>query len=273
MDLNLKGKVGVVTGSGRGIGRAIALTLANEGAFVVVNDIDLSVARDVAEKIGSMGSRSLAIKADVTKPDSIEKMMDQALNEFSRIDILINNAGIVYDEAGPTAKTRKAFTESTPEDWSRDIDLILYGTMNCTKAVISHMIERKSGRIVNISSDQGHFNTGLKGLSSYGAGKGGVIALTRNIAVEVAPYSITVNSICPGIIRTTRAMLAELQKETRPKEYEYFKTMERNVVAAIPLGRMGEPQDVANLAAFLASDAASWITGQCYVINGGHVMV
>ncbi|OGP61963.1 MAG: hypothetical protein A2170_13220 [Deltaproteobacteria bacterium RBG_13_53_10] len=271
--MNLKGKVGVVTGAGRGIGRAIALTLANEGAFVVVNDIDLSAAQDVAQKIVSMGSRSLAIEADVTKPDPVEKMMDQTLNEFSKIDILINNAGIVYDEAGPTAKTRKAFAESTPEDWSRDIDLILYGTMNCTKAVIGHMMERKSGRIVNISSDQGRFNTGLKGLSSYGAGKGGVIALTRNMAVEVAPYSITINSICPGIIRTTRAMLAELQREARPKEYEYYKTMEKSVVAAIPLGRMGEPQDVANLAVFLASDAASWITGQCYIINGGHVMV
>jgi NAD(P)-dependent dehydrogenase (short-subunit alcohol dehydrogenase family) len=273
MDLNLKGKVGVVTGAGRGIGRAIALTLANEGAFVVVNDIDLSVAQDVAQKIVSTGSRSIAIKADVTKPDHVKKIMDQTLSEFSRIDILINNAGIVYDEAGPSAKTRKVFAELSPEDWSRDIDLILYGTMNCTRAVIGHMIERKSGRIVNISSDQGHFNTGLKGFSSYGAAKGGVIALTRNIAVEVAPYGITVNSICPGIIRTTRAMLAESQRETRPKEYEFYKTTEKNVVAAIPLGRMGEPQDVANLAVFLASDAASWITGQCYVINGGHVMV
>jgi NAD(P)-dependent dehydrogenase (short-subunit alcohol dehydrogenase family) len=271
MDLNLKGKVGVVTGAGKGIGRAIALTLANEGAFVVVNDIDLAVAEEVAQEIISMGSRSLPIKADVTQPDQVGRIIHQTLDEFKKVDILINNAGIVYDAAGPTA--RKAFAESTPEDWSRDIDLILYGTMNCTKAVIGHMMERKSGRIVNISSDQGRFNTGLKGLSTYGAGKGGVIALTRNIAVEVAPYGITINSICPGIIRTTRAMLAETQKEARPKEYEYYKTMERNVVAAIPLGRMGEPQDVANLAVFLASDAASWITGQCYIINGGHVMV
>lgn len=271
MDLNLKEKVAVVTGAGRGIGRAIALTAAQEGAFVVVNDIDLGAAQEVAQDISSRGSRSLAIKADVTQSEQVERMVEQALDTFKRVDILVNNAGIVYDAVGPTA--RKIFAESAYQDWRKDIDLILYGTLNCIKAVIGHMIDQKSGRIVNISSDQGRLNSGLKGLSIYGAAKGGVIALTRNIAVEVAPYGITINTVCPGIIRTTRAEMAEKQKETRPKEYEFYKYTEKSVVAAIPLGRMGEPQDIANLAVFLASDAASWITGQCYIVNGGHVMV
>ena len=271
MDLNLKGKVAIVTGAGRGIGRAIALTLADEGAYVAVNDIDAIVAKEVAEEIVSLGSRSLAVKADITNADQVDTMVNQALNEFGKINILVNNAGIIYGETGP--KARKLFVELPPEEWHGDIDLILYGTLNCIKAVIGHMIKQRTGRIVNISSDEGRTNTGLKGLSIYGAAKGGVIALTRNIATEVAAYGITVNSVCPGLVRTTRAWLAEKQRETRPKEYEYYKTMEKSVVETIPLGRMGEPDDIAKLVVFLASDAASWITGQCHIINGGHVMI
>jgi len=271
MDLNLKGKVAIVTGAGRGIGRAIALTLADEGAYVAVNDIDAIVAKEVAEEIVSLGSRSLAVKADITNADQVDTMVNQALNEFGKIDILVNNAGIIYGETGP--KARKLFVELPPEEWHGDIDLILYGTLNCIKAVIGHMIKQRTGRIVNISSDEGRTNTGLKGLSIYSAAKGGVIALTRNIAREVAAYGITVNSVCPGLVRTTRAWLAEKQRETRPKEYEYYKAMEESVVGSIPLGRMGEPEDIAKLVVFLASDAASWITGQCHIINGGHVMI
>ena len=271
MDFGLKGKVAIVTGAGRGIGRAIALTLGREGASVIVNDIDLAVAEEVARNITSMGSRSLAIRADVTKTDEVGTMVNQTLDSFKKVDILVNNAGIVYDAGGPTA--RKVFAESGFEDWRKDIDLILYGTLNCMKAVIVHMIEQKSGRIVNISSDQGRFNNGLKGLSIYGAAKGGIIALTRNVAVEVAPYGITINTVCPGIIKTTRASLAEKQKETRPKEYEFYKSMEKAMLGTIPLGRMGEPEDIANFAVFLASNAASWTTGQCYIVNGGAVML
>jgi NAD(P)-dependent dehydrogenase (short-subunit alcohol dehydrogenase family) len=113
----------------------------------------------------------------------------------------------------------------------------------------------------------------VKKLSIYGAAKGGIIALTRNIAIEVAAYGITVNSVCPGLVRTTRALWAEKQRDTRPKEYEYYKNMEKSVVGSIPLGRMGEPEDIAKLAVFLASDAANWITGQCFIINGGQVML
>lgn len=271
MDLNLRGKVAIVTGAGRGIGRAIALTLASEGAYVAVNDIDDLVAKEVSGEIVSRGSPSLALKADVMKVDQIETMVNQVLYEVGKVDILINNAGIVYDDRGPAS--RALFEKASPEEWQRDFNLILYGTMNCIKAVIGHMIKQRRGRIVNVASDQGLANTGVKGLSIYSAAKGGVIALTRNIAAEVASYGITVNTVCPGLVRTTRALLAEKQKESRPKEYDYYKNIEKSVIDTIPLGRMGEPDDIAKLVVFLSSDAASWITGQSYIINGGQLMI
>lgn len=271
MDLNLKGKVAIVTGAGRGIGRAIALTFAYEGVYVVVNDIDAAVAEEVTQKIVSLGSHSLAVKADVTNADQVEKMVGQTLDEFGKVDILVNNAGIVYDAVGPVG--RKFFEESLAEEWRKEIDIILYGTLNCTKAVIAHMIKQRSGRIVNISSDLGRTSMGVKGFSIYSAAKGGVIALTRSIAIEVAIYGITINTVSPGLVRTTRASLAEKLGETRPEEYEHYKNKVEGRVGAIPLGRIGEPDDVAKLVVFLASEAASWITGQTYSINGGEVMI
>ncbi len=271
MDLNLNGKVAIVTAGGRGIGRSIALTFANEGAYVVVSDIDMEAANDVSKELTTVGSRALAVKADVTKIDQVDAMVSQALDRFGKVDILVNNAGIVYGAGGPIS--RKLFVETVPEEWYKEIDLILYGTMICTKAVITHMIKERSGRIVNISSDLGRATMGLKRESIYSVGKGGVIAITRAIAMEVAEYGITVNTVSPGFIRTTRAILAEKQKELNPKEYEFFKYVEKTLVGAIPLGRIGEPEDIARLVVFLASDAANWITGQTYSVNGGHVMI
>ena len=271
MDLNLRGKVTIVTGAGRGIGKAIALAFAQEGASVVVNDIDEEVAKEVAEEIVSLRFQSLAVRTDVTKADQVEEMVSQTLDEFGRLDILVNNAGIVYEAGGPIG--RKPFIDLLFEDWHKEIDLILFGTMNCIKAVLPHMVKQKRGRIINISSDLGRTSMGLKGFSIYGAGKGGLLALTRNIASEVASYGITINAVSPGMVRTTRALLAERQKETRPEEYEYYRNLEINLVAAIPLGRMGEPEDIAKLVVFLSSDAAGWITGQTFSINGGMMMI
>lgn len=271
MELNLREKVAIVTGAGRGIGRAIALTLANEGASVIVNDIDLKVAEDVAKNIISTGSRSLAVKSDVTKVDQVNMMVKQTLDNFGKVDILINNAGITYDASGPLA--RNLFETSSIEEWHREIDLILYGTLYCVKAVIGHMIKQRSGRIVNISTDLGRTAiSGMKGVSIYGAAKGGVIALTRLLAMELGSHGITINTVCPGMVRTTRASLAEEQKEMRPKEYEFFKTSERIMLEITPLGS-GHPEDIAKLVVFLASDAARWITGQTYSVNGGQVMI
>jgi NAD(P)-dependent dehydrogenase (short-subunit alcohol dehydrogenase family) len=271
MDLKLKERVAIVTGAGRGIGRSIARLLAEEGAFVVVNDIDLKVAEETSKGILSMGKRSSALQADITRPDDVKRMVDQAVEEFGGIDILINNAGIVYDEHKPS--TRNSFADSKFEDWQREIDLILYGTMNCIRAVIGHMIERKSGKIVNIASDAGRAGLGVKRVSTYSAAKGGVIALTRALAVEFAEYGITINAVSPGLTRTTRIALTEELKDTRPKEYEYYKYMEKSQVDGIALGRMGEPDDIAQLVVFLASSAANWITGQTYSVNGGQIMI
>ena len=261
MDLNLREKVAIVTGAGRGIGRAIALTLAKEGAYVAVNDIDRKVAEEVSKEIISLGSRSLAVVADVTDYNKVNHMVGRVLEEMGKVDILVNNAGIVYDAAGPISK--KSFENSLPQEWNREIDLILYGTMNCIKAVMGHMIERKIGRIVNIASDLGLSNTGVKGASIYSAAKGGVIALTKSIAIEVATYGITINSVCPGLVRTTRASQGDA----------YYKENERRAAGMIPLGRVGEPDDIAKLAVFLSSDAACWITGQSYSVNGGRLMI
>jgi 3-oxoacyl-[acyl-carrier protein] reductase len=271
MDLNLKGKVAIVTGAGRGIGRAIALTFAKEGTYVIVNDIDVTVAEEVAKDIVSIGSCSLAVRADVTKADEVDKMVSQTIDKFRKVDILVNNAGVVYDPNGPV--DRKLFVESLPEEWHREVDLILYGTMNCIKAVISHMIKQRSGRIVNIASDLARTSMGMKRHSLYSAPKGGVIALTRSIAMEVAEYGITANTVSLGLVRTTRAILAEKQKEVGLKENDFYKYSEKRLLESTPLGRLGQPDDVAKLVVFLASDAAGWITGQTYSVNGGQVMI
>src|SRR4030042_3958235 len=229
MDLNLKEKVAIVTGAGRGIGRAIALTFAKEGAYVIVNDIDIRVAEEVSREILSLGSRSLAIEADVTDYNKVNNMVSQVLDDMGKVDILVNNAGIVYDTAGPISK--KLFEASLPEEWDKEIDLIFYGTMNCIKAVMGYMIKQKTGRIVNIASDLGLSNTGVKGASIYSAAKGGVIALTKSIAIEVARYGITINAVCPGLVRTTRASQGD----------EYYKENEKRAAGMIPLARVGEP--------------------------------
>lgn len=271
MDLNLKGKIAIVTGAGRGIGRAIALTFANEGAYVAVNDIDENVINDVTREIVSLGSHALAVRADVTKPDQVGMMVSQTLDEFGKVDILVNNAGIFYDAAGPVA--RDLFVETSSEEWHKEIDIILYGTLNCIKAVIGHMIKQKSGKIINISSDVGRSSImGVKA-SIYSAGKAGVIGLTRSIAMEVANFGININAVCPGLVRTTRALLAEKQKETRSKENEFYKNVEKVLIETIPLGRLGEPDDISKLVVFLTSDTASWITGQTYSVNGGQMMI
>ena len=273
MDLNLKGKIAIVTGAGRGIGRAIALTFAKEGAYVVVSDIDPTAINDVTQEIASWGSRALGVRADMTKADQVTMMVNQSLNEFGKVDILVNNAGILYNAVGP-AVVRNSFSESSTPEWRREIDLILYGTLNCMKEVIGHMIKQESGRIVNISSDLGRSSImGMKGYFTYSSAKAGVIGLTKSVAVEVASFGITVNAVCPGFVRTTKALLAEKQKETKPQEYEFFKNIEKISVGAIPVGRLGEPEDVAKLVVFLSSDAASWITGQTYSVNGGTMMI
>ena len=242
-------KVAVVTGSSRGIGRAIATKLAKRGISVVINnDKDPQEGLDVMNEIKNMGQDGIYIQADVSDLTQVEKMIEKVVNEFGRIDILVNNAGI----------TRDGFLENMDrDDWNSVLSVNLTGTFNCTKSVTKYMKKQGGGKIVNISSISAE--TGNIGQSNYSAAKGGIISFTKTVAKEYAKYGITVNAVAPGFIKTK--ML-----ETVPE-----KVMQK-IIGQIPLGRLGETDDVAALVCFLASDDANYITGQLININGGIYM-
>ena len=247
IEVDLSDKVAIVTGSSRGIGRAIALGLAKDGANIVVNALsNITKAREVAEEIESMGREVLVIVADVSKKEHVESMVEQTLKRFGKIDILVNNAGIV----GPTVPIQ----ELSEEDWDRVISVDLKGTFLCCRAVIPHMIRQRSGKIVNISSIAG--KEGNANMTAYCAAKAGIIGLTKALAEEVAKYGIRVNCVCPALIET------ELVEMMDKKQAEYLKSK-------IPLGRLGKPEEVAELVKFLVSDASDFITGQAINIDGG----
>ena len=246
----LKGKVAIVTGGGRGIGRAIALAFAREGAIVVVNDID-QAADDTAKEITSMGSQALAVKANVSNSEEVNKMIETVAGKFGRIDILVNNAGISM------ARPSEDLTE---EEYDRVLDVNLKGVFLCSQAVGRVMIKQKSGRIINISSTNGLF--GQKARAAYDASKGGVVAITRSLAVEWAKNGVIVNSIAPGWVRTE--MFAHLERRGI-----YDQKAQRAMIREIPMKRLGDPTDIANTAIFLASDLCSYITGQIIVVDGG----
>ncbi|MEM1550868.1 MAG: 3-oxoacyl-ACP reductase family protein [Candidatus Bathyarchaeia archaeon] len=243
----LEGKAAIVTGSGRGIGRAIALAFAKEGASVVVN-VSRSVDQmnEVVNEIRSFGGKAIGVVADVSKYSEAGKLVNEAIKSFGKVDILVNNAGI----ARPAMSYK-----ITEEEWSSVINVNLTGTMNCIRAVAPHMIERKYGRIINISSVTGE--TGLIGNISYAASKAGMLAITKTAAKELARYGILVNAVCPGFIETA---MTEWLKE--PKFAEKW-------LPRIPLGRLGKPEEVASLVVFLASDKCSYMTGSVIYIDGG----
>lgn len=259
MDLGLKDKVAIITGSGAGIGRVIVLTLAQEGANVVVNDIFEDRIKKVAEEAKALGVKSLAIKADVTSSEEVNAMVKKVLNEFGKIDILINNAGRGGNwEAGYRPRP---FVESNKEEWNYTINLCLYGVMNCTRAVLPYMVERKYGKIVNMISDAGRVGDPLFG--AYGAAKAGVVNLIKTLAKEVGRYNINVNGVSAAGTKTERISKQLAEDSER----------EKKMLRVYPLGRLGEPQDLANAVAFFASDRASWITGQTLSVDGGYAMV
>lgn len=245
--MKLKNKVAIVTGAGQGIGREIALTLAKEGAKVVVTDITDKI-YDVVKKIESSGSQVLAIKVDVSKRKQTEEMAKKTLQKFGRIDILVNNAGIF---------PFKSLLEMKEEDWDHVLDVNLKGVFNCTKAVLPTMTKQKYGKIVNITSIAGT-RVGFLNLAHYSASKGGILGFTKSVALELAQYNINVNTIAPGAIDTPGARTGMGSKEARE---QFAKT--------IPAKRIGEPIDIANLVVFLASDESSYITGECIVVDGG----
>ncbi len=245
---DLTGKVALVTGSARGIGQAIAVELAKCGADVVISDLQADWCQESVQLVEATGRKALAIACDVTDFDSCKQMMDQVMETFGRLDILVNNAGITKDNLLMRMK---------PEEWNAVISVNLTGVFNATKAAIRPMMKQRSGAIVNLASVVGLM--GNAGQANYAASKGGVIALTKTMAKEFGARGIRANAVAPGFIQT--AMTDKLPEEAK-----------RRFLDNIPLGRPGTPEDVAKTVAFLASDEASYLTGQVLCIDGGLLM-
>lgn len=247
--MKLQGKVAIVTGAARGIGRAIAIALAKEGADVVAVDIDLASANSVAEEVRALGRRALTLRADVSCLSDVQAMVQKVLEEFGRLDILVNNAGII----------RRGSLEDHPdEEWERVMAVNLRGTYYCSREAARIMKRQRSGRIINISSVAGKVGD-IASAPSYGPSKGAINALTKSLARELAPYGITVNAVAPHAIETE--MSAEWSEEKR-----------KSIIAQIPLGRLGKPEEVAAAVVFLASPGAAFITGEILDVNGGYLM-
>jgi NAD(P)-dependent dehydrogenase (short-subunit alcohol dehydrogenase family) len=251
--LDLDGKVALVTGASSGIGRATAVALAERGASVAVNfHRNESGAEETRAAVVNAGGRATVIQADVTRASDVRALVARTIEEFGALDILVNNAGSLVE--------RLKILELTEERWDEVIDLNLKSAFLCSQAVAASMIERKTGAIVNVSSIAGR-NGGALGSIHYSTAKGGLITMTKGFAKELAPYGVRVNAVSPGVIDTPY--------------HERFSTPEamKAYVGGIPLGRVGTPEEVASVIAFLASDAASYLSGETIEINGGMLML
>jgi NAD(P)-dependent dehydrogenase (short-subunit alcohol dehydrogenase family) len=249
--MRLKDKVALVTGAGRGIGEAIALLFAEEGANLVVNDVNEADAHSTAEKIKDRGRQARLVIGSVTVQDIVQRMVNTAVQEFGTLDILVNNAGIIRD-----ARLHKM----TEEQWDRVIEVNLKGAFLCTQCAARVMREKRYGKIINLSSAMWKGNPGQL---NYSAAKAGIIGLTRTAAKELAPKGINVNAIAPGLI------LTDMLKSTPPAILE---RMQKNLATTVPLNRLGLPRDVANVALFLASDESSYVTGEVISCDGGLII-
>ncbi len=244
--MSLSDRVAIVTGSGRGIGRAIALGLAEAGANVVVNDIgDAAPVKAVVGEIKALGRQALPVLADVSSSSDVDRLVEEAIAAYGRIDILVNNAGIARDQL---------LLRMTEEEWDSVLAVDLKSVFLCTRAVLKYMVKQRWGRVISISSITGV--RGNPGQANYAAAKAGIIGFTRTIAREVASRGITVNAIAPGFIDTE--MTQQLKEEWREE-----------LKKQVPLGRLGSPRDVAEAVVFLAGEGAGYITGQVLGVDGG----
>ncbi len=247
--MKLKDKVAIVTGGGGGMGRAIALRFAREGAKVVIGEIDSEMGNKVAAEIKAFNGEAIAIQTNVTIGAEVDRLVKATLDQYGKIDILVNNVGVSAREKSTL------FHESTEEIWDFVIAICLKSAFHCSKAVLPHMMERHSGKILNVSSVDGIYGGGKPGEVEYSAAKAGVIVFTKSLAKQYGRYGITVNCWSPGPVRSKAT-------EVFPERFKVFE--ERSYV-----GRLGEPEEVANMAAFLASDEANWVTGQNIAVCGG----
>ena len=246
--MRFENKVVFITGGGRGIGRSIAMLFAQEGADIVIGDVNMADAEKACLDIEAMGRKSLALELDVTDYQKVEAGVNKILDKFAKVDILVNNAGITKDNL---------MLRMSDADWDAVIKVNLKGTFNCTKAVSRVMMKQRSGKIINIASIIGII--GNAGQANYSASKAGIIALTKTTAKEFASRNININAVAPGFIQTD--MTAKLSEDVKQK-----------MLAMIPLNKLGSPSDVANACLFLASEDAAYITGQTIVVDGGMVM-
>ena len=247
----LTGRVALVTGAGRGMGRASAERIAADGARVVVNDLDETRAAEVADRLVSEGAEAIGVAADVSDAADVSRLVDTAREAFGDVDILVNNAGVLR---------RTGILDLGEDEWDLVLDVNLKGTYLCTRAVLPAMKAAGWGRVVNISSSAGRSVSTLGG-PHYTTAKAAVLGFTRAVAREMAPFGITLNAVCPGLVNTE--MVSEVITEAQAQDY----------ADSFPIKRLAEPQEVAELVAFLASDRAAYITGASLDINGGDLML
>jgi 3-oxoacyl-[acyl-carrier protein] reductase len=247
--LKLRGKIALVTGAGRGIGKAIVVAMAKEGANVTVNDANFKSAETVTEEIRAMGCEAMPMKADVSERSEVAEMFERIIGTFGKIDILVNNAGIF--SSTPLDKI-------TEEEWDRTMNVNLKGAFLCSQAAMKYMKEQRYGKIVNIASLAAEIG-GIFAGAHYAASKAGVICLTKSLAKQLAPYNINVNAVAPGATET------DMTKR-------WPKKVKENLLEQIPFGRFGKPEEVAEVVVFLISDGASYVTGATIDVNGGILM-
>jgi 2-hydroxycyclohexanecarboxyl-CoA dehydrogenase len=263
MDLNLAGKTVIVTGGGSNIGRAIALGFARERAHVVIAEIDQGQGQKVAAECEALGAKALTVRTDITRWPEVQALVRTAEERFGRVDVLVNNVGWTRDAL---------FVEKTREEWEREIQINLWGMINCTRAVLDGMTARKAGAIVSLGSDAGRMGEFREGV--YAACKAGVMALSKSIAREVGKSGIRLNVVCPGMTMPSSAEeIGDLSMWAQQENRAWMTDEMRARIAKVyPLRRLARPEDVVGAVLFLASDAAGFITGAILDVNGGFVL-
>jgi 2-hydroxycyclohexanecarboxyl-CoA dehydrogenase len=275
VELELAGKVAMVTGGGRNVGRAVCLRLAREGARVVVNDFYEDRANAVAKEIRDSGGAAIGLRADITQHNQVRKMVEIAASDLGPVDILVNNAGIPASGGGSGEPNRSAegrrsawvaFHESSPDQWRKTVELNVYGTMFCTHAVLPSMVERRSGKVISVMSEAGR--VGEAKLAAYSGAKASILGFSKAVAREVGRYAINVNVVALGAVDADPTPYPERSDERRA----FLDT----ILKAYPIGqglrRLSSPDDVADAVLFLSSDRARYVTGQCLGLSGGFAM-